>query len=118
MQWPDRLPRATAPLDWSTSQSWSFSPINHEKFPAIDLARRCGEIGGAAPAIFNAANEVAVAAFMSGEIGFTSIMDVVEETVQKLAPGASLAPRDLADVIAIEENARTVATEVTKRWVS
>ena len=118
MQWPDRLPRATAPLDWSAAHQWSFTPINHEKYPAIDLARRCGELGGAAPAIFNAANEVAVAAFMAGELGFTAIMEVVEETVQKLAPGASSAPRDLADVSAVEENARAVAMEIKKRWVA
>ena len=118
MQWPDRLPRATAPLDWSAAHQWSFTPINHEKYPAIDLARRCGELGGAAPAIFNASNEVAVAAFMAGELSFTAIMEVVEETVQKLAPGASSAPRDLADVSAVEENARTVATEIKKRWVA
>lgn len=117
MQWPDRLSNATKPLDWSSAQTWNFAPINHEKYPAIDLARRCGQLGGAAPAIFNAANEVAVGAFIQGVLPFISIMEVVEETVQKLAPGAATAIRDLADVSAIEENARTVATEVMKKWV-
>lgn len=118
MQWPDRLANATKPLDWSSSQTWNFAPIDHEKYPAIDLARRCGHVGGAAPAIFNAANEVAVDAFIRGGLPFTSIMEVVEATVQKLAPGAATAIRDLADVSAIEENARTVAAEVMKKWVA
>jgi len=118
MHWPDRLPRATAPLDWSQAQSWTFAPINNEKYPAIDLARRCGEVGGGAPAIFNAANEVAVGAFISGAIGFTAIMEIVEEVVQKVGPSASAPLRDLADVSAVEENARAVAGEVMKKWVA
>ena len=118
LQWPDRLKAATPPIDWKSAQTWTFAPINHEKFPAIDLARRCGEVGGGAPAIFNAANEVAVAAFIAGAIGFTAIMEIVDATVQKLGPQSTSALRDLADVSATEDNARAVAQELMKRWVA
>ena len=118
LQWPERLKSATAPINWDATQQWSFSPIDSVKYPAIDLARRCGEVGGGATAIFNAANEVAVHAFIKGSIGFTSIIETVDEVVQKLGPSASSSLRDLSDVSAIEENARTVAAEVLKKWVA
>lgn len=63
LSWPDRTAGAIPPIDWSAAHTWGFAPIDNAKFPAIDLARRCGEIGGSMPAIFNAANEEAVAAF-------------------------------------------------------
>ena len=118
MQWPERLKSATPAINWSDTHTWSFKPIDHVKYPAIELARRCGEVGGGAPAIFNAANEVAVEAFIQGAIGFTSIMETVDAVVQKLGPNASATLRDLNDVSAIEQNARTVATEVLKKWVA
>ena len=69
------------------------------------------------PAIFNAANEVAVAAFLEGRIGYTSIIDTVETVVQQLSPSAISPLRDLADVSAIEDDARRVATDVIKQVV-
>ena len=110
--WPDRVHGATKPVDWTASNSWSFMPIDHERFPAIDLARRCGELGGGLPAIFNAANEVAVQGFIDGKIGFTSIMECVDEVVQKLGTRSSGPLRDLHDVSAIEDDARGIAHEV------
>jgi 1-deoxy-D-xylulose-5-phosphate reductoisomerase len=87
------------------------------KFPAVDLARRCGSLGGGLPAIFNAANEVAVAAFLDSHIEYTAIIDTVDAVVQQLSPIAVSALRDLADVSAIEDDARRVAHEVIKRAV-
>lgn len=115
INWPDRVKGATPAIDWNTSHTWTFSPIDHVRFPAIDLARRCGTLGGGLPAIFNASNEVAVAAFIAGRIGFTSIVDTVEEVLQKLASHATGQIRDLADVSAIEEDARKSATEILKK---
>ena len=112
---PDRVKAATAPIDWTQSHTWTFASIDNERFPAIDLARRCGALGGGLPAIFNAANEVCVASFISGEIGFTSIVETVEEVVQKLGGKSASAPRDLADVSAIEEDARAIATELLQK---
>jgi 1-deoxy-D-xylulose-5-phosphate reductoisomerase len=117
MSYPDRLSKATAPIDWSAAASWSFAPIDTVKFPAVDLARRCGSLGGGLPAIFNAANEVAVAAFLDSHIGYSAIIDTVETVVQQLSPSAVSALRDLADVSAIEDDARRVAHEVIKRAV-
>ena len=114
INWPARLPGATKAMDWSQKHTLEFEPIDDERFPVIELARRCGELGGGLPAIFNAANEVAVAAFLAGEISFTSIIESVDLAVQKL--GSAVNPiRDLADVSAIENDARKVAGEIIKK---
>ena len=117
LSYPDRLAKASIPIDWSASATWSFAPIDTVKFPAVDLARRCGSLGGGLPAIFNAANEVAVAAFLDSHIGYSAIIDTVDAVVQQLSPSAVSALRDLADVSAIEDDARRVAHEVIKRAV-
>ena len=114
INWPVRLPGATKTMDWSQAHTLEFEPIDNERFPVIELARRCGELGGGLPAIFNAANEVAVAAFLAGEISFTAIIESVDLAVQKL--GSAVNPiRDLADVSAIENDARKVAGEILEK---
>jgi 1-deoxy-D-xylulose-5-phosphate reductoisomerase len=114
LNWPARLPGATKTMNWSEQHILEFEPIDNERFPVIELARRCGELGGGLPAIFNAANEVAVAAFLAGQISFTSIIESVDLTVQKL--GSAVNPiRDLADVSAIENDARKVAGEILEK---
>jgi 1-deoxy-D-xylulose-5-phosphate reductoisomerase len=117
LSYPDRLAKASTPIDWSTASTWNFAPIDSAKFPAVDLARRCGVLGGGLPAIFNAANEVAVAAFLDSHIGYSAIIDTVDTVVQQLSPSAVSVLRDLADVSAIEDDARRVAHEVIKRAV-
>jgi len=117
MSYPDRLAKVTSPIDWSAAATWNFAPIDSVKFPAVDLARRCGSLGGGLPAIFNAANEVAVAAFLDSHIGYSAIIDTVDAVVEQLSPSAVSAPRDLADVSAIEDDARRVAHEVIRRAV-
>ncbi len=109
LSWPDRTVGAIPPINWSTAHTWGFAPIDNAKFPAIDLARRCGEIGGAMPAIFNAANEEAVAAFLKGQIKFTEIIEIVDAVLQHLAAEAPATLSDIADVSAIEEDARASA---------
>jgi 1-deoxy-D-xylulose-5-phosphate reductoisomerase len=114
INWPVRLPGAIKTMDWSQQHTLEFEPIDNERFPVLELARRCGELGGGLPAIFNAANEVAVAAFLAGQISFTAIVESVDLTVQKL--GSAVNPiRDLADVSAIENDARKVAGEIIER---
>jgi 1-deoxy-D-xylulose-5-phosphate reductoisomerase len=117
LSYPERIAKATAAIDWTLAASWTFAPIDNAKFPAVDLARRCGALGGGLPAIFNAANEVAVAAFLDGRFGYTSIIDTVETVVQQLSPSAISPLRDLADVSAIEDDARRVANDVVKKAV-
>jgi 1-deoxy-D-xylulose-5-phosphate reductoisomerase len=77
LSWPDRLPGVAAPCDWSAASSWTFEPLDHAAFPAVELARQAGRLGGTAPAVYNAANEVCVDAFHDGRIGFTQILDIV-----------------------------------------
>jgi 1-deoxy-D-xylulose-5-phosphate reductoisomerase len=115
INFPDRVKGATAAIDWTNSHTWSFSPVDNERFPAIDLARRCGTLGGGLPAIFNAANEVCVAAFIDGKIAFTSIIETVEEVVQSLGSKSVGALRDLADVSAIENDAHRIAQELISK---
>ena len=115
LNWPHRIPNAIAAIDWSKSQSWEFSPIDSARFPAVDLARRCGEVGGGVPATFNAANEEAVAAFISGKISFTDIVETVDDVVTKVGGQVSDQLNSVDDVSAVEENARKVAQEIISR---
>lgn len=103
--WPSRIPGASTPLDFSQSHTWTFEPVDSETFPAISVARAAGEAGGLRTAVFNAANEEAAPAFLDGRIGFTSIVDVVAETVGA-ADQWSSDPRDPDDVAAAESWAR------------
>jgi 1-deoxy-D-xylulose-5-phosphate reductoisomerase len=106
LHWPDRLVDAAPPCDWSAAQSWTFEPFDDDAFPAIRLARQVGAIGGAAPAIYNAANEEAVAAFLGGNLRFTEIVETVEHVVsESLAAGLGKVT-ELADVLAAETSAR------------
>ena len=109
--YPQRIAAATAPINWSASHTWTFSPIDETRFPAIALAKHCGELGGGATAIFNAANEVAVEAFLGKRISFTSIFDIVEKSVNSLAQG-DLTLRDFDDVSRLEKDARAVAHQL------
>ena len=115
INFPNRVPGATQPIDWKSSHTWNFAPIDEKRFPAVALARRCGEIGGGLPAIFNASNEVGVQAFINGEISFTAIIDLVSATVDKLTSTGAQKLRDLGDVSAIEEDARKIALENVKK---
>ena len=113
--YPDRVTDAMPAIDWKQSHTWSFEPIDNERFPAVDLARRCGALGGSVAAMYNAANEVAVAAFMKEQIPFTAIVDTIEATVTKLGGNAISVVRDISDVSAIEKDARQVAQEALTR---
>jgi len=117
LNFPHRLENATQAIDWKLPHQWSFEPIDSQRFPAVALARYCGEFGGAMPAIFNAANEVAVEAFIAEKISFTSILPLVKEVVEASEGSATSTLRDLADVSAVEENARARAYELLLRLV-
>src|SRR5690625_5473383 len=80
---PAGVPEAGARLDWTRAQSWTFEPLDHEAFPAVRLAAQVGRAGGTAPAVYNAANEEAVDAFLGGKLSFTSIMDTVAQVVSE-----------------------------------
>jgi 1-deoxy-D-xylulose-5-phosphate reductoisomerase len=114
LAYPERINKACAPIDWSKSHTWNFSPIDNEKYPAIELARRCGELDGGLPAVYNAANEVAVAAFLAQRIKFTAIIELVEQVVQSFGSNSPTTIRDISDVSAIEQSARMKADELVK----
>jgi 1-deoxy-D-xylulose-5-phosphate reductoisomerase len=82
LSWPERLDDIDVPCDWTKAQSWEFEPLDDEAFPAVRLARQVGKAGGTFPAVYNAANEVAVDAFHAGRIGFVDIVDAVERVVE------------------------------------
>ena len=109
LNWPQRLAHSTAPIDWKVDHVWTFEPIDTTKFPSIELARHCGQLAGAMPAIFNAANEVAVEAFLANKVEFKSIVSIVDHVVHDMEKDAPKTLRDISDVSAIEDAARTQA---------
>jgi 1-deoxy-D-xylulose-5-phosphate reductoisomerase len=81
LAWPDRVPDAAPAVDWSTPETWEFLPLDDEAFPAVSLARAAGSAGGTAPAVYNAANEVCVDAFLAGSLAFPDIVDTVSHVL-------------------------------------
>ena len=108
MAWPDRVPDAAPACDWSSAATWEFFPLDDEAFPAVGLASRAAAAGGIAPAVLNAANEQAVAAFREARIGFLGITELVDRVMQKTLPsGANRGNRvTLEDVLDADAWAR------------
>ncbi|MGN0065946.1 MAG: 1-deoxy-D-xylulose-5-phosphate reductoisomerase [Nocardioides sp.] len=79
--WPERVPGAETPIDWTQASDWRFEPVDDEVFPAVRLAVQAGRTGQTAPAVYNAANEVCVEAFHDGRLSFTGIVDVIASVV-------------------------------------
>lgn len=109
LAWPERMVTPMEPLDLPAIGELSFFAPDEERFPATRLAREAAEAGGAAPAVLNAANEVAVAAFLAGQIGFTRIAANVERVLACGVPGA---PQSLDEVLTIDHDARVRAQEL------
>ncbi|MGI8817007.1 MAG: 1-deoxy-D-xylulose-5-phosphate reductoisomerase [Pseudonocardia sp.] len=111
--WPDRVPNAAPACAFDATSSWTFEPLDDQAFPGVALARMAGSAGGCLPAMFNAANEEAVAAFVAGKIGFTDITDLVEQ-VLAAAHGCNTEPTTVEDVLTAEEFARVRAGELVR----
>jgi 1-deoxy-D-xylulose-5-phosphate reductoisomerase len=111
LNWPDRIPDAAPAVDWSSSQTWEFFPLDHEAFPAIALARTAGEAGGTAPAVYNAANEVCVEEFMQGRLRFNDIVPTVA-SVQGRHDVPSKEHLTVDDVLAADGWARSEARRI------
>ncbi len=79
MAWPERVPDAETAIDWTKAADWRFEPVDDVVFPAVSLARTAGDRGGTAPAVYNAANEVAVDAFHEGRLRFPDIVSAVSQ---------------------------------------
>jgi 1-deoxy-D-xylulose-5-phosphate reductoisomerase len=108
LAWPERMATPMAPLDLVAIGRLDFEAPDEDRFPALRLARHALEAGGARPAILNAANEVAVAAFLARRIGFLEIAAIVADTLDRYDPPV---PETLDDVLAIDGEARTIAGE-------
>lgn len=108
LSWPDRLPDAAAAVDWTRAGRWDFEPLDEDTFGAVALARAAVAASATHPAVYNAANEEAVAAFLAGRLGFLGIVETVEEVLAAHDGGPV---RDVADVHAAEDWARARARE-------
>ena len=107
MAWPDRIAAGVAPLDLTQIAKLEFLPVDTQRFPCLDLAYQALQAGGSAPAVLNAANEIAVEAFLSGRIAYTRIASVITETLQHCpAPPVET----LESLLAIDAEARRIAT--------
>lgn len=108
--WPERVSNGLKPLDFAQLAKLEFEAVRREVFPAVDLAIRAGSEGGTLPAVYNAANEVAVDAFIAGEIGFTDIWKVVARVMDEhvVVAGASLEQLIGADAVARESARRII----------
>jgi len=109
LAYPDRSTAAFGRIDWATVGSLDFEAPDREAFPCLDLAYRAGRAGETAPAWLNAANEVAVEAFLEGRIGWLAISDVLEATLDR-HDGTKATSADV--VMEADRKARTVATEI------
>ena len=113
--WPDRVPEAAPGCDWAKAATWEFLPVDHTAFPALGIARRAGEAGGTAPAVFNAADEACVAAFLDGSLTYVGIVDVVSEVLHEHISGHNRAAGNsltVEDVLEADAWARTRAQEI------
>jgi 1-deoxy-D-xylulose-5-phosphate reductoisomerase len=109
--WPDRVPNTLPPLDFSKLSKLEFFTPRYADFPALNLARRAGDIGGTLPAVMNAANEVAVAEFLDRQVSFPSIWKIVEEVMHR---HDSVAHPDLDAILRADQWARTEAASFAK----
>ena len=112
LDWPHRVPGATAPLDWTTASSWTFEPLDNHTFPAVDMAKEAGKRGATFPAVFNASNEQAVDAFHDGALPFVGITDVIAEVLERHTPEEMT----IEGVLAAERWARAEADSVIAKW--
>ncbi|MGI8435186.1 MAG: 1-deoxy-D-xylulose-5-phosphate reductoisomerase [Nocardioidaceae bacterium] len=113
--WPDRLAEVGQPIDWAQAHTWQFEPVDHDAFPGLRLAVAAGRLGGAAPAVLNAANEVCVDAFLAGDLAYLAIADTVEAVVERsdvLSTGDVITVEDVlgADAWAREQAALLIDT--------
>ncbi|MFI9719601.1 1-deoxy-D-xylulose-5-phosphate reductoisomerase [Streptomyces sp. NPDC052396] len=110
--WPERVPDAAPAFDWSTASRWEFFPLDDEAFPSVGLARHVGTLGGTAPAVFNAANEECVDAFLAGRLPFNGIVDTVAEVVAEHGTPERGTLLTVPDVLQAETWARARAREL------
>jgi 1-deoxy-D-xylulose-5-phosphate reductoisomerase len=115
LTWPERAPAPVPRLDWSQSRTWEFHPPDLDKFPLLRLAYEAQAAGGSAACTLNAADEVAVEAFLNGEIPFPAIPEIAGETLARV-PSRKLATVD--EILEMDRGSRSVAREVVRERVA
>ena len=110
--WPDRVPNSLPPLDFSTLAKLEFSNPRYADFPALNLARHAGEKGGTLPAVMNATNEIAVAAFLAHRLRFPQIWETVAQVMDR---HRNIAHPDLDAILAADQWARAEAAKIVSR---
>jgi len=109
LAWPDRINSGVGSLEWSTLSTLDFEEPDTQRFPALSLSISAASAGAGAPVVLNAANEIAVDAFLQGKIGFTDISDLLQEVMAALVFGE---PDTIDDVIHLDSLARASAIEL------
>jgi 1-deoxy-D-xylulose-5-phosphate reductoisomerase len=109
LTYPDRLGAPVPKIDWAQARQWEFLPPDFGKFPLLKLAYECQETGGSATCTLNAADEIAVEAFLQGKIAFPAIHEVVRETLSRVPLGW---PRTVGDVLEMDAQSREMAREL------
>ncbi|MBZ5723718.1 MAG: 1-deoxy-D-xylulose-5-phosphate reductoisomerase [Acidobacteriia bacterium] len=109
LAYPDRLEAPVPKIDWAEARQWEFLPPDFGKFPLLKLAYQCQEAGGAATCTLNAADEIAVDAFLRERIGFTSIYEIVSEALARMPPRS---PRTVGEILEIDRESRALAREL------
>jgi len=112
LTYPERSQAPVPKIDWRQARRWEFGPPDLEKFPLLKLAYECQEAGGSATCTLNAADEVAVEAFLQRRISFPSIYKIVEQTVSKLP---NRQPRTIDDILELDKESRSLARELIAR---
>ncbi|MGB6906324.1 MAG: 1-deoxy-D-xylulose-5-phosphate reductoisomerase [Methyloceanibacter sp.] len=116
LAWPNRMEAPTERLDLASIGDLSFEPPDEAQFPALRLVREVLAAGGSASTILNAANEVAVEAFLDGRIGFLAIAGLVEATLDRASDLVGLDPDSVEDILALDDEARAVARSLLLRF--
>jgi 1-deoxy-D-xylulose-5-phosphate reductoisomerase len=106
LTYPERADAPVPRLDWTQPARWTFDPPDFNKFPLLKLAYQAQEAGGSATCVLNAADEIAVEAFLAGRISFPAIAATVAETLERMAASE---PKTVAEVLEIDRQARRVA---------
>jgi len=106
LTYPDRSEAPVPKIDWGEARRWEFFPPDRERFPLLQLAYDCQNAGGSATCTLNAADEIAVEAFLQGRIGFLAIAEVVRETLSRVPVRT---PRTIGEILEIDAESRRVA---------
>jgi 1-deoxy-D-xylulose-5-phosphate reductoisomerase len=112
LTWPERAPAPVPRLDWKSSRTWEFHAPDMEKFPLLRLAYEAQEAGGAATCTLNAADEVAVEAFLAGRISFNAIAEVVEDTLEKTSRQEAAS---VEEILEVDRLSRQAAGDAVRR---